>query len=97
MTASDDRYWSAEEFADRLGIEPRWLEDRCTPTRNELPHSRFGRHLRFSLEHRKRIEAMFESDPQLHEQAAVPDEIDFGRAIAGVRKLKGLNAGLTSA
>jgi len=87
-----NRWFSAEEFAEELGIKARWLEDRCAPSwpeHDRLPHQRVGRLLRFAPEDRAEIKAMFK---RVSQSTAVVEPIDLGRGIAGIRRLKQLQA-----
>lgn len=89
---SAQRFIRADELADQLGIEPRWLEERCAPSwpeEDRLPHHRFGRALRFSPEDRTAIEDRFAVGPH-PTRAEPPAEIDLGKALAGLRRLRQL-------
>lgn len=92
MTAREEQWWSAEEFAEELGVKPRWLKDRCAPSWPEddrFPHQRpGGLGIRFSPEDRAAIKARFAQGPR--PAPVVEKPIDTAKALKGLARKRQL-------
>ncbi|MFC4333895.1 helix-turn-helix domain-containing protein [Salininema proteolyticum] len=53
--------FTKEEAAEMLKVSPEWLQKRVT--RNEVPHTRLGKHVRFTVDHIQAIAVQGEVKP----------------------------------
>ena len=92
-----DAWWTAEEFAAELRVKPRWLTDRCLPSRPEadrFPHQRLDGLIRFSPEDRAAIKARFAQGPRPTPPIpAAP--IDTAKALKGLARRRQLETART--